>query len=54
MPVGVTPFTPVTVAVSVFGLPRTIDPEPGVVTIDGGALVTLKHSRMVDPSVPPA
>ena len=43
VPVGVGPL-PVTVTVSLFDAPRTIDAEVGEVTVDEGAFVTVKHS----------
>ena len=54
MPVGVTPLTPTTVALSEFELPSTIEPLAGEVVTPGGAVVTVKHSRVVDESEPPA
>ena len=51
VPVGAVPTTPVTVAESDDEAPRTMPLGlDGVVVNPGGALVTVKHSREVDPS----
>ena len=54
VPVGVTPLTPTTVALSELEAPRTIEPLAGEVVPTEGAGVTVKHSRVVDESEPPA
>ena len=54
MPVGVTPLTPTTVALSELEHPRTMDEMAGDVVTPGGAGVTVKHSRVVEESEPPA
>jgi hypothetical protein len=47
------PDTPVTVAPSASEFPRTTDVFVGEVVTPGVAFVTLKHSRVVDPSEAP-
>ena len=46
--------TPVTVAVSEFEPPRVMEALAGLVVTPGVAGVTVKHSRVVEPSDPPA
>ncbi len=53
MPVGVIPSTPVTVTPSVSELPSTTVPVVGELVTAGVTLMTVKHSRVVDPSDPP-